>query len=47
VLRVAFKLDLAGHYLLLEGSVLGKENKVFSVLLLDFDSNLHCVLLSV
>ena len=47
MLRVAFILDLAGHYLLFEGSVLGKENKVFSVLFGYFDYDLHCVLLSV
>jgi hypothetical protein len=47
VLGVAFILDLAGHYLLLEGRILGKENKVFSMLFWDFDSDLHGVLLSV
>jgi hypothetical protein len=47
VLGVAFILDLAGHYLLLEGRILGKENKVFSMLFGYFDYDLHGVLLSV
>jgi hypothetical protein len=47
VLGVAFIFDLALYNLLLEGRILGKENKVFSVLFGYFDYDLHCVLLSV
>jgi hypothetical protein len=47
VLGVAFILDLALYNLLLEGRILGKENKVFSMLFGYFDYNLHGVLLSV
>jgi hypothetical protein len=47
VFGVAFILDLALNNLLLEGRILGKENKVFSVLFGYFDYDLHSVLLSV
>jgi hypothetical protein len=47
VFGVASILDLALNNLLFEGGVLGKENKVLSMLFGYFDYNLHGVLLSV
>jgi hypothetical protein len=47
MLGVASILDLALYNLLFEGCVLGKENKVFSMLFGYFDSNLHIALLTV
>ena len=45
--RLTFVFDLALNNLLLEGCILGKENKVFSMLFRYLNSNLHLVLLSV
>jgi hypothetical protein len=47
MLGLTFVFDLALNNLLLEGCILGKENKMLSMLFGYFDCNLHSVLLSV